>query len=666
MCGIAGAFNIREQEPPSEELIRGMLGTIRHRGPDQFGILLDKTAALGSARLSIIDLSHGRQPISNEDKTLWIVYNGEVFNYLELRTELEAKGHVFTTHTDTEVILHLYEQYGEACLSRLNGQFAIAILDTRNRRLFMARDRVGVRPIYHTLVNGRLLFGSEIKELFVDPAVRRALKPKVLEEIFVYWCPGSAQSLFEGIEELPPGCYLVADRRGVRIERWWDFTFTSAKDLPPAARERSTEGWAELLRDRLTEATKLRLRADVTVGAYLSGGLDSSVISALVTQIHPSQLNTFSISFTNPDYDERGFQVEVARALNTNHTAVEIDHPDIGNAFPAVIWHCESALTRTSPVPLFLLSKAVRSAGIKVVLTGEGADEFLGGYDIFKENKIRRFWARVPDSKWRHRLLSRLYEDIPGITKLSTAYLARFFEEGLTETGLPYYSHLVRWRNNQRCCRFFSSSLQQRLNTEKFRLWDTLIPPKGFSSWSPLEQAQHWEIKLFLSRYLLSSQGDRVGMAHSIEGRFPFLDRDVLELCAQMPSHLKLRGLTEKFILRKALGHLVPPIIAQRPKRPYRAPIHRSFFHDKTPSYVREMLSPEAIDAAGWFNASAVNQLVARVDSGRPLGETDDMALAGILSTQLVHEQFIHRFQPPPPLSEKEDVAVIKTVKESR
>lgn len=659
MCGIAGAFNIRSQAPPSEALLRSMLGTIRHRGPDQFGILLSPHAALGSARLSIIDLSQGRQPISNEDRTLWIVYNGEVFNYLELRAELETKGHRFTTRTDTEVIIHLYEQYGEACLSRLNGQFAFAILDTRNRRLFLARDRVGVRPLYHTVVNGQLLFGSEIKELFTHPDVRRSLNTRVLEEIFVFWCPGSPAALFEGIEELPPGSYLVADSRGVRTEKWWDFCFVPTRELPEAARRRGMEEWGGLLREKLTEATRLRLRADVPVGAYLSGGLDSSIISALVTRLHPGKLHTFSISFTNPDFDERGFQQDVAKALHTQHTALEIDHLEIGKAFPDVIWHCETALTRTSPVPLFLLSRAVQQAGLKVVLTGEGADEFLGGYDVFKEDRIRRFWARVPESRWRHQLLVRLYEDIPGITKLSRAYLARFFQEGLLETHLPYYSHLVRWRNNHRCCRFFSPALLDKLQLTKVRLWNTLPVPKRFGSWGSLEQAQHWEIKLFLSRYLLSSQGDRVGMAHSIEGRFPFLDKEMLELCAHLPSEYKLRGLREKFLLRKVLGDLLPPAIAQRPKRPYRAPIHRSFFHAQTPDYVRELLSPAALERTGYFNPASVNQLVNRIEGGRPLGETDDMALAGILSTQLVHEQFVTRFRPPVPLMAQEDVTVI-------
>ena len=312
-------------------------------------------------------------------------------------------------------------------------------------------------------------------------------------------------------------------------------------------------------------------------------------------------------------------------------------------------------------MPLFLLSRQVRESRLKVVLTGEGADEVLGGYDIFKEDRIRRFWARSPDSKWRWHLLRRLYEDIPSMMKLSPSYLARFFQDGLTDTHLPYYSHWIRWRNNQRSCRFFSPEVQRQLELEKCRLWDQLDPPAALKNWGPLERAQYWEIHLFLSRYLLSSQGDRVGMAHSVEGRFPFLDQHVLEFSRQIPTHLKLSGLTEKFLLRKALGHLIPQEIVQRRKRPYRAPIHRSFFHHKTPAYVKELLSAEAIARSGYFLPNSVAQLVARVEGGRGLGETDDMALAGILSTQLLHHQYITRFEPPAPLSSSEDVEVIQT-----
>ena len=657
MCGIAGIFNLQPQAPPGESALRSMLGTIRHRGPDQFGILSTDIAAIGNARLSIIDIAHGRQPITNEDRSLWIVYNGEVFNYLELREELEARGHIFTTRCDTEVILHLYEEYGKECLSRMNGQFSFAILDLKQRRLFLARDRVGVRPLFYTVTGGQLIFGSEIKELLTHPGVNARLDPHVLEEIFTFWCPATSQSVFEGVQELPPGSHLTADTSGIRLETWWEMSFDKrGNDYPNKDDE---EGWAALVSERLTEATRLRLRADVQVGAYLSGGLDSSIISALVTRLHASKLNTFSISFTHPDFDERQFQKEVASALGTSHVAIEIAQEQIGEAFPDVIWHCETPLTRTSPVPLFLLSKTVQAAGIKVVLTGEGADEFFGGYDIFKEDRIRRFWARSPGSTWRWQMLRRLYEDIPSMAKLSPSYLARFFQEGLQETQAPCYSHLIRWRNNQRCGRFFSADLQQSLAAKKHPLWEELTPPPGLGSWGALERAQYWEIRLFMSRYLLSSQGDRVAMAHSVEGRFPFLDRDVMELASQVPSGLKLRGLTEKYILRKALGHLIPKKIAQRRKKPYRAPIHKSFFHARTPDYVKELLCPESIARTGYFNPAAVAQLAARIESGRPLGETDDMAIAGILSTQLLHERFISRFRPPAALGPQDDVAVI-------
>ena len=534
-------------------------------------------------------------------------------------------------------------------------------MDLKKKQLFAGRDRVGVRPLFYAIVQGQLVFGSEMKELLTHRGLSAELDPKVLEDIFVFWCSGSSRSIFKGIQELPAGSYLIADARGVKIERWWEMSFETTGPSSLGLARNDAEGWAQALAERLRHATRLRLRADVPVGAYLSGGLDSSVISALVCQIHSPKLHTFSISFTDPEFDERQFQLEVSRALGTQHTAIEIGHEDIGAAFPQVIWHAETPLTRTSPVPLFLLSKQVRESRLKVVLTGEGADEVLGGYDIFKEDRIRRFWARSPDSKWRWHLLRRLYEDIPSMMKLSPSYLARFFQDGLTDTHLPYYSHWIRWRNNQRSCRFFSPEVQRQLELEKCRLWDQLEPPAALKNWGPLERAQYWEIHLFLSRYLLSSQGDRVGMAHSVEGRFPFLDQHVLEFSRQIPTHFKLSGLTEKFLLRKALGHLIPQEIAQRRKRPYRAPIHRSFFHHKTPAYVKELLSVEAIARSGYFQPNSVAQLVARVEGGRGLGETDDMALAGILSTQLLHHQYITRFEPPAPLSSSEDVEVIQT-----
>jgi asparagine synthase (glutamine-hydrolysing) len=659
MCGIVGTMNLGRTHPIEEGQLRQMLAMIRHRGPDQFGIYLDDHIGIGSARLSIIDLSGGQQPISNETGTLWIVCNGEIFNYVELRPALEAKGHRFTTQTDTEVVLHLYEELGPQCLHQLDGDFAMAIWDAKQQTLFLARDRVGVRPLFYTVTEGALIFGSEIKAILADRRVRAQIDPTGMDQVFCYWCSLSPRTVFRGVQEVPPGHYLLAKDGSLRIQSYWQVSFSVAEEPHPVSPRREAELLAEL-RERLINATQIRLRADVPVGAYLSGGLDSSTVAAIVRRYTANRLDTFSISFSDPKFDESRFQREMAAFLGTEHQVVYATHADISRAFPEVVWHAETPLLRTAPVPMFLLSKLVRDRHFKVVLTGEGADEFLAGYDIFKEAMVRRFWARQPDSKWRPRLLQRLYPDIAELAKNSPTILAVFFGEGLMNTGAHDYSHAIRWRNNRRTRRFFSKEWSHAINTESAANPTPVYYPPGFQHWDPLQRAQFLEITIFLSQYLLSSQGDRVAMAHSVEGRFPFLDCHLVEFCNRLPSTLKLRGLSEKYLLKKLAREWLPTTIWTRPKRPYRAPIHRSFFHQSTPDYVRELLSPNEVKAAGFFKPTAVSQLVKKIEASQSVGETDDMALAGIISTQLLYRQFITHFSLLPPLSGRDNVKVCR------
>jgi asparagine synthase (glutamine-hydrolysing) len=658
MCGIAGIISLEERDPaPEREHIRRMLAMIRHRGPDQFGIYQDSTATLGSARLSIIDLSTGQQPISNEDGTLWIVFNGEIFNFVELRPDLERRGHRFTTNTDTEVLLHLYEQFGIDCLQRLNGQFAFAIWDARRRRLFLGRDRLGIRPLFYTQVNGSLLFASEAKALLASPVVPREIDPVTLDQIFTYWSPLAGRTIFRGIQQIPPGHYLTYSGGDTVVKQYWAHSFPS--EATTSSRDDSvTAEHLEQFRELLIDATLIRLRSDVPVGAYLSGGLDSSMVARIITTQTNNKLSTFSVTFDDPDFDESAFQIRMSRLLGARHEIVHATHADIARFFPEVIWHTETPITRTAPVPMFLLSKLVRDSGYKVVLTGEGADEVLGGYDIFKEAAVRRFWAKYPESEVRPLLLRRLYQDIPGLASTSS-FLTAFFRSSLSQTDSPYYSHLVRWRNNARAKRFFSEDLMDSVEREAGG--NPLAPglPPRFMKWGPLQRGQYLESTIFLSEYLLSSQGDRMAMAHSVESRLPFLDYRMVEFCNRLPSSLKLRGLNEKYLLRQLGREFLPPDVWQRPKRPYRAPIHKSFFCQPTPDYVGEMLSPAGLKSAGLFNPSAVAQLVSKVASGLRLGETDDMALAGMLSAQLVHHQFVSNFKAEEPLSEeKNDIKI--------
>lgn len=390
----------------------------------------------------------------------------------------------------------------------------------------------------------------------------------------------------------------------------------------------------------MIDATLIRLRADVPVGAYLSGGLDSSTTAAIIQQYTQNSLDTFSIAFSDPDFDESEFQRRMAAILGTTHQVVYCTQEDIGAVFPDVIWHTETPMLRTAPAPMFLLSRLVHEHDLKVVITGEGADEFLGGYDIFKEMVIRRFWAKNPDSAWRPLLLKRLY---PEISRLGAneAFIKNFFKKDLSETDMPFYSHLLRWSNGARLRRllqyqstFTTSEIVNELNSI----------PHQFNQWSPLAKAQYLEITTFLSPYLLCSQGDRVAMANSVEGRFPFLDYRVVEFCNHLPSQLKLRGLNEKWLLRQFAKKLLPPDIWQRRKRPYRAPIHQCFFHNRTPDYVTELLSESALEATGLFNSLAVTQLVRKAQSEMALSEVDEMAIAGVLSAQLTHHQFVKNF----------------------
>ncbi|UZQ54773.1 asparagine synthase (glutamine-hydrolyzing) [Trichothermofontia sichuanensis B231] len=652
MCGIVGIVNLKEPQFVPEDLLRQMLAAIRHRGPDEFGIYRDEWASLGNARLSIVDLGGGQQPIGNEDGSLWIVFNGEIFNYLELRPILEAEGHRFRTDCDTEVILHLYEKYGPSCLNYLNGQFAIAIWDNWNRSLFLARDRLGICPLFYSTANGQLVFGSEIKTLLIHPQIQAEIDPDSLAQIFTFWSVLVPRSIFKKIYNLPPAHYLLIQGGQLQVHPYWEPDFTI-----PATPERTTEEYLEEFECLLIDATLLRLRADVPVGAYLSGGLDSSTTTAIIRQYTSNSLDTFSIAFSDPTFDESQFQQYMAAFLGTEHQVIDCTQADIGQAFPQMLWHTEMPTLRTAPAPMFLLSRLVRDHNLKVVITGEGADEFLGGYDIFKEMAIRRFWAKQPHSTRRPQLLKRLYPEIARLSHSSEAFLTAFFKQDLTDIDSPIYSHLIRWSNTAKLHRF----LRQRPG-ESIRQWaEDLVPlPARFRQWSPLGQAQYLEIVTFLSPYLLCSQGDRVAMAHSVEGRFPFLDYRLVEFANRLPPQLKLRGLKEKWLLRQLASKRLPPEIWQRRKRPYRAPIHRSFFGPDAPTYVNELLSPPALEESGLFNPLAVSQLVNKAQKAQQLSEVEDMAIAGLISTQLIYQQFIKAFPSQfPTLGAKDRVKVV-------
>ncbi len=638
MCGIAGIYHFNSPDKSiNEDHLKKMLSVIWYRGPDESGMYVGSNVGIGNVRLSIIDLSSGQQPISVRNNRFRIVYNGELFNYIELRKELEKLGCEFFTNADTEVVVQAYAQYGTDCLKKFNGQYAIAIWDNKEKSLFLARDRVGIRPLFYSKLNGTFAFCSEIKGLFQIPEIARKINPKGLAQIFTFWTTITPDTPFENVYELPPGHFMMVKPEGITIQKYWSLKFPEKENLVKKDFNESIEELRELFED----AVRVRLRADVEVAAYLSGGIDSSVTTAFIHQIEPKILNTFSIGFTDKVFDETNYQIEASKYFNTNHVAFSCSSEEIGNSFFDTVKHTEFPVLRTAPTPMYLLSKKVRENKIKVVITGEGADEMLAGYNIFKEAKIRRFWARQPQSAIRPLLLTKLYPYLPMMKNSSTNVLKMFFGFKLSETENPLYSHLLRWHNTSRIQNYFSQSLQSELTgynpiNEVYKNLD-----ENFAQWGDLAKTQYLESSIFMSGYLLSSQGDRMAMANSVEGRYPFLDYRVIEYAATLPEDFKLHLLNEKYILKKMMAGKIPESILTRPKQAYRAPIHTSFFGKNAPSYVEELLSNDSIRSFDSFDPEKVNKLLEKFRAGTNISEMDNMALAGILSTQLVNLLFI-------------------------
>lgn len=649
MCGIAGVMRRRpDAAPPDLDELAVMAGALSHRGPDEFGLYRDRRAGLAHARLSIIDLASGQQPLSNERGTLWVTFNGEIFNYVELREELVGRGHRFRTRSDTEVIVHAYESWGADAFQRFNGQWAIALWNRRERELVLARDPFGVRPLYVSEHDGRLVFASEVKAIFAGaPDLPRAFDPVGLDQTFTFWAPVAPRTVFAGITEVEPGAVHVY--RGQACRRSWAYT----PEYPTSTEPGFTGTRADAVcavREALEEATALRmLRADVPVGSYLSGGLDSSLIAALGLRAKGAQFTTFSLAFEDAEYDERQYQHLMARTLGSDHRELVVTRDDIARVFPAVIAHTERPILRTAPAPLFLLSQLVRDAGIKVVLTGEGADEMFAGYDLFREAKVRRFWSRAPQSAWRPRLLERLYPYLSRSPVAQAAVMRQFFGQGLADAANPGFGHDTRWRSTAALKRLFSPELQNRLVGTDVRA--TLVGglPAAFGRWSPLAQDQYLEAHTLLSGYLLSAQGDRMLMAHSVEGRFPFLDRGVVALANSLPASYKLHVLDEKHVLKQAAADLVPAEILARPKQPYRAPDALALMSRAAEEWIEEVASPRALAEAGIFDVGAARGLLEkcrlRAASGQ-LSNADNMGVVGVLSTQLVAAQMFGRRRP--------------------
>jgi asparagine synthase (glutamine-hydrolysing) len=636
MCGIAGIIDY-DGKVNSSDTVQAMLASINYRGPDESGIYNSPFASIGNVRLSILDISGGQQPLSDPSGRFWIVFNGEIFNYSELRIELEKKGNKFLTHSDTEVLVQLFAVYGRKCLPLLNGQFAFAIWDKIKEELFIARDRIGIRPLFYNLSKGTFTFASEIKSLYKNKKIAIDFCHKSLSQIYTFWSTITPRTAFKDVLELSPGHCLIYNREGLQIEKFWELKCNIRDN------SLSLNDALDRFHELFTDAVRIRLRADVEVAAYLSGGIDSSATVSYIKNIEPGILNTFSVGFDEIDFDESSYQNEAARYFNTKHTAVNCKAKEIAEIFPKVVWHLETPVTRTAPAPMFLLSKLVRENNIKVVITGEGADEMLAGYDIFKEDKIRRFWASQPHSTFRPLLLKRLYPYLPQMKDANPTILKMFYGYKMEDTGNPFYSHLLRWNNSNHIKKHFDENVKSEL--AGYSMFNDLEErlPVGFDKWGSLDKGQWIEATLLLSGYLLSSQGDRMAMANSVEGRYPFLDYRLIEFCISLPDRFKLNGLTEKFLLKKLLKNKIPERIIKRSKQAYRAPIKSVFLSDDSPVYVKEMLSSSYTRKVGVFNHQSVAATVSKIEKTGQSTEVDNMVLASVISTHLLYHQFIEQ-----------------------
>lgn len=631
MCGVAGLMAGRKIEYDS--ILKSMVDTIKHRGPDDSGFYSDDYIGLGQARLSIIDPINGRQPATNEDESLVVIFNGEIFNYKELRKHLLAQGHILANASDTEIIPHMYEEYGLDMFPKLNGQFALAVWDKNRRRLVLARDRFGEKPLYYYHQGSTFCFASEAKAILKSGLVRAALSPIALKQVFSFWTTLGDLSIFENIYQVPAGSYLIFKDNTTRFEHYWEYSY----DTPAAIGTGNENEYLSQLQSRLLSSVKGRMIADVPISFYLSGGLDSSLVTSMAAQLSSTNLNTFSITFDNSGFDESKYQTEMSQYLGSNHHSIAFSNQQIPLLVKDVVYYTEMPLLRSGAFPMHALARLVNHHGIKVVLSGEGADELFGGYDIFREVKIREFCSRDPESQTRPLLYKRINNYVKGLAEQNTANLAHYYNS--INPSAKFSSHLLRWRIGSFSQQFFASDYRRAMHEyDELGFLESSLP-QAYGNWTPLQQAQYLEVTTLFSNYLLSSQGDRVSMAASVECRYPFLDHEVAELAQSMPDNLKIKGLNEKYLVKKLAEKYLPHSIIKRKKFPYRAPIDiAELIKDE---YVRHITGSPALKELGVFNPDVVDRFLSSVLRKKIPTERDAMLFMGILTTQVLGECFI-------------------------
>jgi asparagine synthase (glutamine-hydrolysing) len=609
----------------SREVIARMCRVIEHRGPDDEGFYVDGGVALGMRRLSIIDLVTGHQPITNEDGSLWIVFNGEIYNFREIRDDLIARGHIFQSNTDTEVIVHLYEDEGEACVERLRGMFAFAIWDRRSRTLFLARDRVGVKPLHYSLAGDTLIFASEIKSLLQHSAIEREVNTEAISDFLSFGYVPDPASAFTGITKLPPGHTLTFKEGKVTIRQYWDFQYADHKAEGPVQDERY---YAERLLDLLDESIKLRLVSDVPLGAFLSGGIDSSTVVAMMARHMGRPVKTFSIGFSESGFDELQYARIAARHFNSDHHEFVVT-PDICKIVEEVVWHHDEPFADVSSIPTYIVSKMAREH-VKVVLSGDGGDELFAGYERYVIDRAREKFARIPRFI-RKNIMLRASSALP-----RAAYGKNFLRNIALDAGERYIDSLSLLNHvakRELISGAFKNSLDGRDSSEQFeRLLDES------SSSEQINRLLYLDSKTYLPGDILTKV-DRMSMAHSIEAREPLLDHKLIEFVGTIPASLKLRGLQTKHILKRALDGLVPDQIINRPKQGFGVPINKWLNND-----LREMLNDTLTDSRtrqrGYFNQNAVEAMLDEHRRGR---RDHALQLWSLLTLELWHRTFIDR-----------------------
>ncbi|WP_372756070.1 asparagine synthase (glutamine-hydrolyzing) [Labilibaculum sp.] len=634
MCGIAGVYGKNFSKYSRQNEIQQMISTLQHRGPEAWGYYISPEIALGHSRLSIVDLSTGDQPLTTEKYV--ISFNGEIYNFIELRLELKKRGVNFKTTSDTEVLLLAYEYYGESCFEKLNGQFAVLIWNKEDQELIVARDRFGIRPLYILDFKGCFYFASELKAFDTIEGYSREFDVKRLYEHALLWNTYGDHTIYQQVRSLQGGTYAKYKNGKLILEkRYYELGENNSYDH--RSFQQATEEFNFLLKD----SVKLRLRSDVPVGAYLSGGIDSSVITHLVHANTEKRFKTFSIAFGDADYDESSYQREMVDQIHSDHCTLNINNKQIDGAFPDAIYHTERPVFRTAAVPLYLLSQKVRENDIKVVLTGEGADEILWGYDSFKEVKMLEFWSKFPDSTIRPQLIKKLYPHLNHYSDGRQYGMMKMFYEGfLGDFDNKLASANIRIHNNKIIKNYFNRD--HHLFSDKNSMIKEMNSffPKEYSSWSFLQQNQFMEMNTLLSGYLLSSQGDRMSMAHSVEGRYPFLDHRIVDSMFTLNEKYKLNGFSQKHILTQSFKDKIPKSILNRPKRPYMSPDLKSFIVNGKPTEnVAFFLSDDLIKDYNLFDLRFVKRFMTKFSNGVPqnIGYRDNMIITFILSTQIAN-----------------------------